>query len=201
MRSTKLSALAGICLFAGVSTAHAVDPNGDYSIRGVGAQTCTTLTQSINTDPANMSLVAASWLMGYMSALNRTQEGTYDVSPVTDPGGMLQLVVGLCGQNPDQLVEAVADSIVRLLAPGRLEASSPLVDTAAGEFTAAVRQNTLARMQVRLEELGYDPGTTDGTFTPETSAAFSSYQAAESLPQTGVADSATIVKLLVPLEG
>jgi peptidoglycan hydrolase-like protein with peptidoglycan-binding domain len=55
----------------------------------------------------------------------------------------------------------------------------------------------LMRMQQRLVELGYTPGTPDGVFGPGTSAAFSLYQAVESLPQTGVADSATILRLLI----
>ena len=53
------------------------------------------------------------------------------------------------------------------------------------------------RMQTRLVELGYTPGTPDGVFRPGTSAALKLYQAVESLPQTGVADTATILRLLV----
>jgi hypothetical protein len=127
-------ALTGFFALAATSNAQAVDSNGDYGIRGVGAQSCATLSQQLAADPNTMPLVTASWLMGYLTAINRTQDDTYDMSPVADAGAIYQIVVGLCQQNPDQLVELVADSLVRLLAPARITMSSPLVDTTSEGF-------------------------------------------------------------------
>ena len=190
-------ALAGAVFLAAVPGAEASDINGDFAVRGVGAQSCATLTQQIEADPQTIPLVAASWLMGYLTAINRTQDGTYDMMPVSDPAGIYQMVVGLCAANPDQLVEAVTDTVVRLVAPSRVTLASPIIETAAGEYRAALRQDVLRRMQLRLAELGYAVGNTGGNFDDATGAALSLYQTAENLPVTGVPDSATILRVLV----
>jgi peptidoglycan hydrolase-like protein with peptidoglycan-binding domain len=50
--------------------------------------------------------------------------------------------------------------------------------------------------QRQLKALGFDPGSTDGTFGPQTEAALRAYQQAYRLPQTGRPDEVTLRSLL-----
>ena len=54
---------------------------------------------------------------------------------------------------------------------------------------------TLYRAQVRLAELGYDPGPLDGAFGPMTSRAIRNYQLENGLPVTGRLDNRTRASL------
>ena len=49
--------------------------------------------------------------------------------------------------------------------------------------------------QMRLAQLGFDPGTADGISGPRTSAAIKEFQKQSGLPETGTLDSATQAKL------
>jgi hypothetical protein len=49
--------------------------------------------------------------------------------------------------------------------------------------------------QMRLAQLGFDPGTADGIFGPRTSAAIKEFQKQSGLPETGTLDSTTLAKL------
>ena len=49
--------------------------------------------------------------------------------------------------------------------------------------------------QMRLVQLGFDPGTVDGIAGPRTSAAIKAFQKQSGLPETGTLDSATLAKL------
>jgi peptidoglycan hydrolase-like protein with peptidoglycan-binding domain len=57
-------------------------------------------------------------------------------------------------------------------------------------------QELMRDVQRQLKGLGFDPGSTDGTFGPQTEAALRAYQQAYRLPQTGRLDAATLRSLL-----
>jgi peptidoglycan hydrolase-like protein with peptidoglycan-binding domain len=54
----------------------------------------------------------------------------------------------------------------------------------------------MIQAQRQLKALGFDPGTTDGDFGPQTEAALREYQRAYRLPQTARLDEATLRSLL-----
>ena len=60
----------------------------------------------------------------------------------------------------------------------------------AARFSPVIQQ-----AQLKLAQLGFDPGTADGIFGPRTSAAIKEFQKQSGLPETGTLDSATLAKL------
>jgi murein L,D-transpeptidase YcbB/YkuD len=176
----------------------AATEDGSFSIRGLGAQECGAIVEPLQNDAA-AATAATAWLLGYTTAFNRVQEDTFDVSPLVDATAMLRMVVGTCQRAPDALVETVAFEVLRALATARVIGSTPIVETRAGDQVATVRRETLASMQSKLIELGHLSGSPDGAFGPQTAAALRAFQQEQELPQTGIADPATVVRLLVEL--
>jgi peptidoglycan hydrolase-like protein with peptidoglycan-binding domain len=77
---------------------------------------------------------------------------------------------------------------LRSLLPDRFQTStSP---------TSLSNRETMIQAQRQLKALGFDPGTTDGDFGPQTEAALREYQRAYRLPPTGKLDEATLRSLL-----
>lgn len=68
------------------------------------------------------------------------------------------------------------------------------IDKAVNRFTTPDR-NDVRRAQMRLSELGYDPGSTDGIVGPNTQAAIERFQRAENLEVTGELDTGTVGRL------
>jgi hypothetical protein len=191
--------MAALFLAAGVAgNAGAATEDGSFAIRGIGGDTCSAFQQRLQSDE-RVPAVALSWLLGYSTAINRTTVGTFDVSPLTDPSAILRLVVAVCQQAPDVLVDTVAHDVLNSLARARVTTASPIVETRSGENVANVRRETLVQMQQVLINRGHLGGTADGVFGPQTATALKSFQEQHGLQSTGVADSATIFRLLVEL--
>jgi peptidoglycan hydrolase-like protein with peptidoglycan-binding domain len=80
------------------------------------------------------------------------------------------------------------ETTLRSILPERFEASRTPSDLS--------NREVLRQAQRQLKALGFDPGSTDGTFGPQTEAALRAYQQAYRLPQTGRLDEATLGSLL-----
>jgi peptidoglycan hydrolase-like protein with peptidoglycan-binding domain len=77
---------------------------------------------------------------------------------------------------------------LRSILPERFEASREPLDLSS--------RDVLVQAQRQLKALGFDPGSTDGTFGPQTEAALRAYQQAYRVPQTGRLDEVTLRSLL-----
>jgi peptidoglycan hydrolase-like protein with peptidoglycan-binding domain len=80
------------------------------------------------------------------------------------------------------------ETTLRSILPERFEASRPPLDLS--------NREVLQQAQRQLKALGFDPGTMDGTFGPQTEAALRAYQQAYRVPQTGRLDDVTLRSLL-----
>lgn len=197
MRHFAIAVSATLALAAaGLPSAWAADAKGNYALRGVGSQECATLVEQLKKDP-NGSVSVASWILGYMTAINRYEPTTFDISPVTDARALTNIAIALCQKNPKARLETVLADMMRAMARARVQTESPLVEMKSGEVNANVRQEVLLAVQQRLNQRGLLKAKADGTYGPQTEAALKDFQKAEKLPVTGVADSATVLRLLV----
>ncbi len=187
---------AAVLTVGSTSSAWASDAKGSYAVRGVGSQECQTLIQELEKDKAG-AVSVASWMLGYMTAVNRYEPTTFDISPVSDVRALTNIALALCQKNPKARFETVLSDVLRTMARARVKADSPLIEMRSGDATATVRQEVLLGMQQRLNQRGLLKAKADGTYGPQTEAALKEYQKAEKLPVTGVADSVTILRLLV----
>jgi peptidoglycan hydrolase-like protein with peptidoglycan-binding domain len=80
------------------------------------------------------------------------------------------------------------ETTLRSILPERFEASRVPLDLS--------NREVLQQAQRQMKALGFDPGTMDGTFGPQTEAALRAYQQAYRLPQTGRPDEVTLRSLL-----
>lgn len=178
--------------------AGAATSDGSFAVRGIGAQTCSAVSGALQGDaaPATRANLAA-WLAGWLSHANRTSEGNFDVSPIQDIGGLVQVVMALCRQNPDAIMETVVSSVTDALRdPAGAPASDIVTIEVDGQGTQ-MRAAALKRAQERLVALGLlEEKMADGAFGPASRQAFAAFQAKQGIKETGVPDPVTLFLLL-----
>jgi peptidoglycan hydrolase-like protein with peptidoglycan-binding domain len=94
----------------------------------------------------------------------------------------------------------VDEATLRSLLPERSEVSRPVDASRGTEMSHAPvdlsNREVRRDAQRQLKALGFNPGSTDGTFGPQTEAALRAYQHAYRLPETGKLDEVTGRSLL-----
>jgi hypothetical protein len=194
----KRTAFSCLFLAASIGAASASDTSRSFAVHGVGALTCAKLNAVPAADAAEVRMVLASWIMGYVTAVNRTQSGTYDATPVQDQGAMVNMVAGVCAQHPNAAVETITNAVLTSLETAKLSAPSPEVTVTVGKRATVLRQSTLQSLQQVLIAQKYLPaGEADGKFGAGTQAALVKFQTAQHLPATGLPDPATVVRALI----
>ena len=174
------------------------DGKGNFAVHGLGAQTCQILLEELKADKTAPAL-AESWLMGYVTAVNRLDTETYDALPVLDSNVLLAIVVNICQQHPDNLVETVAKEIINTLSSARSKHESPILEITNDDRSVHVRVDTLTDMQRKLAQMGYLKNSADGIYNESTKEAISKFQREEKLSITGIPDAPTIIHLLVEI--
>ena len=190
--------LVAIVAMLPTATVQAADGKGHFAFRGVGGQSCKMAMDQMQKD-SKEAITMDSWLMGYLTAANREQPDTFDISPIVAPSDLSNAVVGLCQTHPDMPVESVFNGLLGVLSVARNRADSPIIETRSGKNTAPVRTETWIAMQTKLVGYGYLKGKPDGSFGARSEIALKAFQKDQKLPETGVADGATIIRLLIEL--
>lgn len=146
-----------------------------------------------------MRPILTSWIMGYLTASDRLVKDTFDETPVMAPEALTTMIIGICQRNPNVRVEAVANNVLNQLATARVLHESPVIEARAGDRAVLIRQATLVAMQNTLvrEKLLKDPA--NGKFGSATEAALIAFQKSQNLPETGLPDPSTVVRLLVEM--
>lgn len=186
------------CSFLFAAGAQAADDKGNFALRGIGAQNCGLLIEQMQQDQAVVPVVT-TWLLGYVTAVNRLTPETYDISPVVDSSALMRMVVGVCQKFPDSRFETVVADVLQALGLARVKSDSPIVEAKSGDISVQIRQETLLAVQQALVQRNYLRATPDGIFGPRTEAALKGFQKDQELGETGVPDAPTVVRLLVEL--
>lgn len=185
----------------GFRPAAAADTKHDFAVHGIGALSCEQLNATTPANAPEVRNLLASWLLGYISAVNRIQPGTYDATPVQDQNALVNMVTGVCGKNPDARVETVSYVVLQSLEKAKLTAESPEVTITVGKTSTVLRQDTLNHLeQVLVAQKDLAAGQADGEAGGDLQAALVKFQTAQKLPPTGLPDPATVVRALVELK-
>lgn len=186
-------ALALVC--APPTGARAASADNQFAVKGIGIQTCAEFSKDYEAR-AQGAFIFAGWLDGYISAINRTQSGTFDAAPWQSVDVLLALINNHCADRPDERLFAVVHAMLGFFKEQSLAERSPAVEASAGDKTVTIYKEVLRRAQQKLVEAGVYAGAPDGAYGPKTKAAFEAFQERNNLPKTGLPDQQTLVRLL-----
>lgn len=181
----------------GATPALALDAEGNFAVNGAGSQSCAQYLSVVDQGADNQQvLIYVSWAQGYLTSLNRGQEGAYDVLPISTANDIALLLTRICRQSTDIPFENAVFRLARVFEPMRLSAASPVIELTRGETTVRVRKGALAMVQQFLKDSGSYAGNVDGVFGERTAEAITAFQVEADIPATGLPDLNTFAAIL-----
>lgn len=169
-----------------------------YALRGAGQLSCKQYLDAY-AEEGRILYMTAGWIDGYVTALNRVQDGVFEHLAWQETGLVLDLLRNHCNSNPDDVLANAVQLFVRATVATRLTEPSELLEIEVPDGDAIdIYRATLSRAQELLAEAGHYNSTVDGAYGPGTAAAFRAFQAEKNLPETGLPDQRTLLVLFAP---
>eukprot|EP01037_Dinobryon_pediforme_P001370 gene1370-1389_t len=194
----RLSMIAACTLVAAVASAmpaFAADRTGEYSVRGAGAQRCDAFVASVEGNKPDLGAYIG-YIDGTLTTTSRLTGSVFDVNPFVLPGPFAAIVVNICKQTPDRILEVAVRGAIEAVAKARVAEKSPIVQLSAADLRMNIRMETLKSLQLKLRELKLLKDPADGVFGASTQAALKQFQSTKKLPETSLPDPDTILSLL-----
>lgn len=175
---------------------HAADKDKAYAPKGAATLTCEGMSK-INPNSTDAALVVG-WFDGYVTGLNMTTPETFDIAPWQDSLLLSNLVLNACRKNPQAKFMDVVQALTNDLAAKRLKTKAEVVEISEGDKKGLMYSEVLKQAQTALKDRAGFSGTADGKWGSKTRDAIKAFQKKEGLPETGLPDSLTLLRLLQP---
>ncbi len=197
MKKLSLITLAA-AVFAASAPAQAENASGQFAVEGPGRLTCAAFTDARSDKGSAEFQRLIGFVEGYLSAANRYEPNTFDLSPWHNAAAFDLILEKHCTDNPEDTIVGVAQKMVSALRPVRVADYSPMVEVGSGENRAFVYKTILRRTQAALRSRGLYEGEENGSYSPQMRDALLAFQKQSDLFETGVPDPATLWTLLNP---
>jgi hypothetical protein len=200
--SLRVGLLAGLLIVGGTvggeRAARAV-VDDVYALRGAGQLSCAQYLEAY-AEEGRVLYMTAGWIDGYVTALNRMEQGVFEHLSWQETGLVLDLLRNHCTANPTDSLANAMQLFVQATAATRLTQPSELIEIPIPGSNNAldVYKATISRVQSMLAELGHYAATVDGVYGPGTAAAIRAFQAEQGLPESGLPDQRTLLVLFAP---
>lgn len=176
---------------------HAADDVGSYAVRGLGTLPCRDVVDRVDAQE-QLPLELVAWTDGALSMANRLEPETHDLMPFRSPPDLpTRLAVNLCRSFPDITFDQAVNEVFALLHKIRLTKREADVLARIGDAKAQLSPATLVHMSDALVARGLLINKEEGHFGPLTVKALMAFQALQGLPQTGLPDQETLLRLLL----
>lgn len=196
MKKWIIAALAASTISSGVSAQETQEDA--FAVEGAGRVDCATFmtARADKSSPEYQRIIG--FLEGYLSAANRYEPNTFDLTPWHNATAFDIILNSHCSEHQEDTLISVVMRMVNGLKPFRVARFSPMVEVGDETHRTYVYEAILNRAQAALKTRGLYQGDETGSFTPEMRAALMEFQRQSSLDATGIPDPATLWKLLNP---
>lgn len=112
---TIAAVLFALAVAGAAAPAAAIDDDGRFMMKGVGARTCQDLLQGNGVTRESLDV----FLDGFVTAANIERDDTYDIVPGADWSRAIEWIVAYCGQNRGDRVAIAAYRMIENHFPRR----------------------------------------------------------------------------------
>jgi len=175
--------------------AFAADDKGQFGVRGAGLISCELYVQERKAQ-ADVYLITAAWVDGYITGANQHMSDTYDIMSFETTELLTAVLNEHCKKHPADPVFGVIRNLFEQLQQDRIQDYSEKTDVVIGERRVLLYVEVLKRVQDKLASAGFYEGTIDGNYGESTIDAMKAYQRSVELNPTGFPDQTTLWRLL-----
>ncbi|MEM6485202.1 MAG: peptidoglycan-binding domain-containing protein [Pseudomonadota bacterium] len=173
----------------------AADKKGRFRVKGAGSSTCQHFSEAVR-EAGSEFVSYGGWLDGYLTAMNRYEDETYDVVSWQSTELLLASLLRYRQTNPEAIFHSAAAQLAQTLKRWAIRAQNPIQIAESDGMAAAVYKETLARVQGRLRQQGFYDGDLSGEFDEVTRDALKAFQESKAIHATGLPDQETLMRLL-----
>lgn len=177
--------------------AHAETVDHQFAVEGAGRVDCATYLQARESNP-QQSARYIGFIEGYLTAANRYEPNTFDLTPWHTPEAFALILDQHCKKASSEGLAMVAQRLVVSMMPQRLASESQLVEVREGDNRVVVYERVIWRAQNQLARHGLYRGEPDGKDSQQFRTALTQFQRLAKLDPSGVPDVATLWVLLNP---
>lgn len=195
-KTTRGVAALSIALGLVSQAATAGNADGEFVVRGIASKNCSFLNSDYPQNKAKQ-LELSSWIGGYASHANKTQNGLFDLVPFQNTEQFSRLVAALCRSQPNTQIQKVLDALIVHFEPYHAAKKGSFTVVKSETHQVALRRETVKSVQALLAGRGHlTSDDVDGAFGPKTSQAIVAFQKSIGIKETGVPDTLTLYRLL-----
>ncbi len=189
--SIAVTAVAALLLSQG---GVAADDKGQFGVRGAGLIPCALYVQERQAK-ADVYLMTAAWVDGYITATNQYSADTYDMLSFETTELLAAILGEHCKKHPADRVFPVLKGLLAKLHQDRLQQHSNKVEVVVGERKASLYVDVLKRIQARLASAGFYNGKIDADYGQASIEAMKAFQGSIGFKATGFPDQMTLWRL------
>lgn len=196
MKKWILAAFATASLSTTLSAAEPTE--NSFAVEGAGGVNCAAFILARQDKSSTEYQRMIGFVEGYLSAANRYEPNTFDLTPWHNAAGLDIILNSHCTEHKEDTLVNVVQRMVPGLRPIRVAQFSPIVEIGDDPHRTYVYEAILRRAQAALKSRGLYSGDENGKFSSEMRAALKAFQLQRSLTETGMPDHATLWTLLNP---
>jgi hypothetical protein len=189
--------LAGVCGLLASSPAAAESKDGKFAVEGPGQASCARILRAKDTNALEYARYLG-FMEGYISAANRYEPNTFDLTPWHTSQALTLILTTHCKSHPKDILGVVMQEFVGAMMPLRLASYSAREKIGDDRNHTEVYEAIVKRSQEALARKGLYHGLADGKFSPAMGDALREFQKTARLDPTGIPDTATLWVLLNP---
>ncbi len=164
------------------------------AVESLGARRCADLIEAQKTDDTLYAAFGV-WIGGYLTAANAYEDDTFDLTPWQPVELATAQIAVACRQQEDATIAAATASYVKYLKAARLSEPSPLIQLRGDGKAMFIYRAVLEDIRARLQARGSVIAEPEGEFGQTFGAAVQKFQRENDLPETGLPDTSTLLKL------
>lgn len=191
-------ALLSVSLIVAAGPASANNKSGQFAVEGSGRATCVNFTAARANKTSAPYERMIGFVEGYMTAANRYEANTFDLSPWHNAEAFALILDHHCKSNPNDSLATGVQKMVASFQPIRLAEFSQLVEVGDGKNKTFVYEAILRRAQAALKRRGLYAGQENGRYSSELRLSLVKFQQSAKLQPSGLPDPATLWTLLNP---
>ena len=189
--SIAVIAAAALLLSQGLAAA---DDKGQFGVRGAGLISCALYVQERQAR-AEVYLMTAAWVDGYITATNQYSADTYDIVSFETTELLAAILGEHCRKHPADRIFPVLKGLLAKLHQDRLQQHSNKAEVVVGDRKVSLYVDVLKRVQSRLATAGFYNGKIDADYGQASIDAMKGFQRSIDFKATGFPDQMTLWRL------